>query len=91
MSPSTSDNGSRQTSIPHGDPVADLENRECEWCGKPATHAIEIPKKINRGTTGSGMFMYACDEDEDRVRRIAAGKVNPPKLGKSAERLDYGG
>lgn len=52
---------SRQTSInvPASEPPSP-EGMTCEWCENGAVAAIERLKKIDKGFTGSGMYMFAC-------------------------------
>lgn len=61
-----------QTTIPREVPgVPEMEGQHCDWCGKPATVHREIRRKIrgDKGTMGTGRFMFACGGHADTLRR----------------------
>jgi hypothetical protein len=48
----------------------DPKDVPCDWCGEPSVVAVELQKKFKRGWLGSGQFIYACRNHEQKAENM---------------------
>lgn len=64
-----------------------IERRDCDICGDPARHRFEIQRKVKGGTTGSGIFLFACDGHRQMLELEALPKRARPDADEGQHRI----
>lgn len=47
----------------------------CDWCSETAVQFREIKHKLSKGTVPTGMFMFACGQHIETLKRTIAAKA----------------
>lgn len=62
-----------QERIKGGDVVPpDPKQHQCDWCPERAVVAFEMHRKIGKGATGMGQFVFGCHSHEQTARRATS-------------------